>query len=110
MSKHCWRAEPDSNRLPPTVLWVCFRKHLSARIAGLSRLSTVRLRLHRASTAVQPVDTLPNTWFHSAGLMPFGCLRRGWGAAFPHGPEGTTRSRLPGSYSVVRSRTKERCD
>ena len=23
-----WRAEPDSNRLPPAVLRVCFRKHL----------------------------------------------------------------------------------
>lgn len=25
---HCWRARTDSNRQPPTVLWVCFQKHL----------------------------------------------------------------------------------
>ena len=29
MSAYRWRAGPDSNRLPPTVLWVCFQKHLS---------------------------------------------------------------------------------
>ena len=28
MKDIAWRAEPDSNRLPPAVLQVCFRKHL----------------------------------------------------------------------------------
>ena len=62
----------------------------SARIAGLSRLSS-------GSRACA---------FIPQGLYLLRCLRRGWGAVLPYGPEGVTWSRFPGSYSVVRARTR----
>ena len=33
-----WRAGPDSNRLPPAVLRVCFRKHLLPVLRSLCQL------------------------------------------------------------------------
>ena len=62
----------------------------SAHVAGLSRLSA-------GSRACK---------FIPQGLHLLGCLRRGWGAVLPYGPEGVTWSRFPGSYSVVRARTR----
>ena len=73
-----WRVEPDSNRLPPAVLRVCFRKHLppilnnvpdSDTFPSAPRL-TSSASLRTSAHAGVAIRSLPETIFLDAALPP----------------------------------------